>query len=82
MKKKTLKTKSLVFDYKTLGNDILAKREKDNLTMAAVHKATKGKLKRSTVFNLECAKNTYITTDVLIAACNFLGKPVTAYIHN
>lgn len=64
------------FDSKLLAKDVLAKREKDNLTFRAIQK-TSG-IKPSQLYGIE-AGNTIPTCDTLANILTWLNQPVEKY---
>jgi len=66
------------FKSALLAKDILAKRNKENLSFRQIEKTTKGRLTVSTLQRLE--DNTQEPKASTVAdVCNWLGKPVATY---
>lgn len=66
------------FQYKKLAADILAKREKDNLTFRKIEKDTRKKLSATTLQRVE-AGTQVPKADTLGDICHWLGKPIQNY---
>lgn len=64
------------FDTKQFAKDILAKREKDNLTFTDVAKAAG--VERTTIYRAEAGRP--IVINAICDLCNWLGKPVQDYL--